>query len=87
MAELAAAAPVKRTFLESLGQSRGGLGVLFLLPAAAILLIFLTYPLGLGVWLAFTDTKIGRLESEVRSDLRLQLETFQPVLQSYGLSA
>ncbi|MET0507193.1 MAG: sugar ABC transporter permease [Burkholderiaceae bacterium] len=31
-----------------------------MLPAAAILLIFLTYPLGLGVWLGLTDTKIGR---------------------------
>jgi multiple sugar transport system permease protein len=31
-----------------------------MLPAAALLLIFLTYPLGLGVWLGFTDTKIGR---------------------------
>ncbi|HVG04466.1 MAG TPA: sugar ABC transporter permease [Burkholderiaceae bacterium] len=29
-------------------------------PAAVILLVFLTYPLGLGVWLGFTDTKIGR---------------------------
>ncbi len=36
------------------------LGILFLLPAAAILLVFLTYPLGLGVWLGFTDTQIGR---------------------------
>jgi multiple sugar transport system permease protein len=25
-----------------------------------LLLLFLTYPLGLGVWLGFTDTKIGR---------------------------
>jgi len=31
-----------------------------MLPAAAILIVFLTYPLGLGVWLGFTDTKIGR---------------------------
>jgi ABC-type sugar transport system permease subunit len=36
------------------------LGLLFLLPAAALLLVFLTYPLGLGIWLGFTDTKIGR---------------------------
>src|SRR5690606_17478015 len=35
-------------------------GLLFLLPAATFLLVFLTYPLGLGVWLAFTDTRIGR---------------------------
>ncbi|MEZ5930896.1 MAG: sugar ABC transporter permease [Alphaproteobacteria bacterium] len=33
---------------------------LFMLPAAGLLLLFLTYPLGLGVWLGFTDTKIGR---------------------------
>ncbi|WP_425374271.1 carbohydrate ABC transporter permease [Microvirga subterranea] len=31
-----------------------------MLPGAAFLLIFLTYPLGLGVWLGFTDTRIGR---------------------------
>jgi multiple sugar transport system permease protein len=31
-----------------------------MIPAAGLLLLFLTYPLGLGVWLAFTDTTIGR---------------------------
>ena len=31
-----------------------------MLPAAVILLLFLTYPLGLGAWLSFTDQKIGR---------------------------
>lgn len=41
-------------------DNRNVLGALFMLPAAAILLTFLTYPLGLGVWLGFTDTKIGR---------------------------
>jgi multiple sugar transport system permease protein len=30
-----------------------------LLPAAGLLLTFLTYPLALGVWLAFTDSTIG----------------------------
>ena len=34
--------------------------VLCLAPAVGLLLVFLTYPLGLGLWLAFTDTKIGR---------------------------
>jgi multiple sugar transport system permease protein len=34
--------------------------ILCLLPAAGLMLTFLTYPLGLGVWLAFTDTRIGR---------------------------
>ena len=41
-------------------DNRNVLGLLFLLPAAALLLVFLTYPLGLGVWLGFTDAKIGR---------------------------
>lgn len=31
-----------------------------LLPAIGLLLVFLSYPLGLGIWLAFTDTRIGR---------------------------
>ena len=31
-----------------------------MLPAAALLLVFLTYPLGLGLWLGFTDARIGR---------------------------
>ena len=30
------------------------------LPAATMLLLFLTYPLGLGTYLSFTDAKIGR---------------------------
>jgi multiple sugar transport system permease protein len=33
---------------------------LCLLPALGILILFLTYPLGLGIWLAFTDATIGR---------------------------
>jgi multiple sugar transport system permease protein len=34
--------------------------VVCMLPAVGLLTVFLTYPLGLGVWLAFTDTTIGR---------------------------
>src|SRR3954449_13284084 len=34
--------------------------VVCLAPAIGLLAVFLTYPLGLGVWLAFTDTTIGR---------------------------
>jgi multiple sugar transport system permease protein len=44
----------------NLQNSRNGLGLLFMLPAAILLLLFLTYPLGLGVWLGFTDAKVGR---------------------------
>ena len=52
--------PSRRAARGSFLRSRGLAGFLFLLPALAILLIFLTYPLGLGVWLGFTDTRIGR---------------------------
>ena len=31
-----------------------------MLPAAVLLVLFLTYPLGLGIWLGFTDAKVGR---------------------------
>src|SRR3989441_4721951 len=46
--------------LEKLQNSRNALGLIFMLPAAVLLLIFLTYPLGLGTWLGFTNAKIGR---------------------------
>jgi multiple sugar transport system permease protein len=48
------------TFLEKLQNNRNALGLLFMLPAALLLLLFLTYPLGLGTWLGFTDAKVGR---------------------------
>jgi multiple sugar transport system permease protein len=41
-------------------NNRNVLGLMFMLPAAALLLVFLTYPLGLGTWLGFTDAKVGR---------------------------
>jgi multiple sugar transport system permease protein len=44
----------------ALGSNRNFLGMLFMLPTAAILLLFLVYPLGLGIWLSFTDARIGR---------------------------
>jgi multiple sugar transport system permease protein len=40
-------------------NNRNVLGFAFMAPAALLLLVFLTYPLGLGTWLGFTDTKIG----------------------------
>jgi multiple sugar transport system permease protein len=46
--------------LAQLLDNRTVLSVLFMLPAASILLIFLTYPLGLGIWMGFTDVRIGR---------------------------
>jgi multiple sugar transport system permease protein len=41
-------------------DNKNTLGYLFMVPAGALLLVFLTYPLGLGTWLGFTDAKIGR---------------------------
>jgi multiple sugar transport system permease protein len=46
--------------MRKLLNNRHFLGLLFMLPAGVLLLVFLTYPLGLGTWLGFTDTKIGR---------------------------
>jgi len=40
-------------------DSRDLLGWLFMLPAAALLLVFLLYPLGLGLWLGLTDATLG----------------------------
>ena len=47
-------------FLERFQNNRNALGWAFMMPAAVLLLLFLTYPLGLGTWLGFTDAKIGR---------------------------
>jgi len=41
-------------------DNRNVLGLLFMLPVTLLLLVFLTYPLGLGTWLGFTDAKVGR---------------------------
>ena len=46
--------------MRNLLNNRHVLGLLFMLPAGVLLLVFLTYPLGLGTWLGFTDTKVGR---------------------------
>jgi multiple sugar transport system permease protein len=46
--------------LARLFENRHFLGLLFMVPAGALLLLFLTYPLGLGVYLGFTDAKVGR---------------------------
>src|SRR3546814_4182247 len=54
-----------------------------MLPAVGLLTVFLTYPLGLGFWLAFTDTKIGRAgrseehTSELQSLMRISYAVFR----------
>jgi multiple sugar transport system permease protein len=52
-------------------DDRNVLGLLFMLPAATLLLLFLAYPLGLGVWLSMTDARIGR------SGIFIGLENFE----------
>src|SRR6195952_2330706 len=48
------------TAWDQLRTNRNWLGFWFMLPAMAFLIFFLAYPLGLGVWISFTDAKIGR---------------------------
>lgn len=52
--------PLADGFLTRLFDWKPFLIAICLLPAVGLLVVFLSYPLGLGFWLAFTDTKIGR---------------------------
>ncbi len=51
-----------------LRQNRNWLGFWYMLPAMGFLVIFLAYPLGLGVWLSMTDARIGRVGEFVGLD-------------------
>ena len=51
---------IEQSWLVRLFDYKPFLVFVCLLPACGLLLVFLTYPLGLGIWLAFTDTTIGR---------------------------
>jgi len=48
------------TAWERLKVNRSWLGFWFMVPAAAFLILFLAYPLGLGTWLSLTDARLGR---------------------------
>ena len=52
-------APEEKQAAERWSDNRNLLGLLFMAPAAAILLVFLAYPLMLGFWLGLTDASIG----------------------------
>ncbi|MDR3468902.1 MAG: sugar ABC transporter permease [Xanthobacteraceae bacterium] len=45
---------------QRLRSNRNWLGFWFMVPAAGFLILFLAYPLGLGLWLSLTDARIGR---------------------------
>ena len=49
------------TAWDQLKHNKNFLAFWFMLPAMAFLIFFLAYPLGLGIWLSFTDTKIGQV--------------------------
>ncbi len=51
---------VEITTWDRLKTNKNWLAIWFMLPAAAFLILFLAYPLGLGVWLSFTDARLGR---------------------------
>ena len=48
------------TTWDQIKTNRNWLGFWFMLPAMAFLIFFLAYPLGLGIWISFTDARIGR---------------------------
>jgi multiple sugar transport system permease protein len=63
MANVAASEGVaggQMSLLRRLSYNTNWLGFWYMMPAAAFLLLFLAYPLGLGIWLSMTDAKIGR---------------------------
>jgi multiple sugar transport system permease protein len=48
------------TTWDQLKANRNWLGFWFMLQAMGFLILFLAYPLGLGIWISFTDARIGR---------------------------
>ena len=65
----------KQTALGRLFDSKPFLVFICLTPALGLLLLFLTCPLGLGIWLSFTDTQIGQAGQWVG------LDNFESLLQ------
>ncbi|MET0222572.1 MAG: sugar ABC transporter permease, partial [Tardiphaga sp.] len=80
---------------DRLRVNRNWLAIWFMLPAAAFLILFLGYPLFLGVWMSFTDERIGRagvfvgLENYewLRDDSIFWLSVFNTLLYTIVASA
>lgn len=51
--------PADRSFWAALRRNRTWQAMWFMLPASAFLILFLAYPLGYGIWLSFTDARMG----------------------------
>lgn len=66
MSTIPASMPKQQVYVSSqslwqrLTVNRNWIALWFMLPAAAFLILFLAYPLGLGIWMSFTDVRIGR---------------------------
>src|ERR1700730_16760179 len=56
----ARAIPARRRLVVRLLEHRNFVGLAMIATAAAFLLVFLAYPLGLGFWLGMTDATIGQ---------------------------
>ncbi len=82
-------------FWQRLTTNRNWIASWFMLPAAAFLILFLAYPLGLGVWMSFTNVRIGRegvfigLENYewLRDDSIFWLSVFNTLLYTLVASA
>ncbi|MBB5050661.1 sugar ABC transporter permease [Afipia massiliensis] len=66
MTAIPASAPAAKPYVSTqsawqrLITNHNWIALWFMLPAAGFLILFLAYPLGLGVWMSFTDVRIGR---------------------------
>ncbi len=60
--------PPRDGWFTRLFNSKGFLVALCMLPTLGLLLVFLTYPLGLGVWLSLTNATIGHAGTYVGLD-------------------
>ena len=68
-----------------LQSNRNWLGFWFMLPAAAFLILFLAYPLGLGIYLSFTDVRVGRPGEWVGLENYSWLGGSQPILDFFAI--
>src|SRR6204780_3716777 len=90
-----AASPRRAGAWHRIATDRNWLGLWFMLPAMAFLILFLAYPLGLGIWISFTDARIGRpgafigLENYdwLWDDSIFWLAVFNPLLSPFVSSA
>ena len=84
----------ERSRWERLMTDRNFLGFWFMMPAVLFLVLFLVYPLGLGIWLSFTDTKIGTpgdfigLENYewILGDAKFQMSVFNTLFYTFVAS-